>query len=154
MKVEIIDCDSYKVFINGECNKNINVYNKEELGKYVKDVILKLRKIYKIMLQGLYEVHVYVIGIIGIVLEINNIDSYLSKTVDLKIVMHNDEDVFIKVFRDELIEGYNNLNYYNNCFYFDAKKLKEEDIYKFIENIDFIYGEELSVLKGQWFSLT
>ncbi|MBQ7137063.1 MAG: hypothetical protein IJO43_03720 [Bacilli bacterium] len=154
MKVEIIDDDYYKVFINGLYTKEIDINNKDELGKYVKDIILKLRKIYNIILQGLYEVRVYYIRFIGIILEISNIDKYLSKTVDLKIIVHNDEEIFLKIFRYELINHYNHLKYYNNCFYFDINDLKEEDVYRLIESTNIVYGDELEELKPKWIELT
>jgi len=154
MKVEIIDDDYYKVFLNDLYTKKIDVSNKEELGKYIKELILKLRRIYNVVLQGLYEVRVYCIKFIGIILEIRNIDKYLSKTVDLKIIVHNDEEIFLKVFRYELIKNYNHLKYYNNCFYFDINDLEKEDIYKLIESSNIVYGDELEELKLKWISLT
>ena len=154
MRIEIIDDDNYKVFINDLYKERIDINNKDELGKYIKKIILKLKKIYNIMLQGLYEVHVYVIKSIGIILEINNIDSYLSRTVDLKIVVHNDEEMFLKVFRYELVERYNHLKYLNNYFYLDVNDLKECDIYNLIESSKIIYGDELIEAKKKWINLT
>jgi len=154
MRIEIIDDNNYKVFINDLYKEKIDINNKDELGKYIKKIILKLKKIYNIMLQGLYEVHVYIVKFIGIILEIKNIDSYLSKTVDLKIVVHNDEEMFLKVFRYESVEKYNHLKYLNNCFYLDVNELKECDVYNLIENSRLIYGDELIELKNKWINLT
>ena len=154
MRLEIIDNDNYKVFINNFYSEKIEIDNKEELGKYIKNIILKLKKIYNIILQGLYEIHVYVIDFIGIILEINNVDSYFSKTIDLKIIVHNDEDIYLKVFRDELVEKHDNLKYFNKYFYVNIKDIRESDIYKLIENYCIIYGEELDDIKTKWTNLT
>lgn len=154
MKVEIIDEDNYKIFINNDYKKDLDVDNKDELGKYIKQIILKIRKIYNVLLEGFYEVHVYVIKFIGIILEIKNIDSYLGKTVDLKIIVHNDEEVYLKVYRYELIESYHRLKYLNNYFYLDINDLLEEDVYKLIESSNIVYGSKLRELKSKWYSLT
>lgn len=154
MKFEIIDEDNYKIFINNEYKKNLDVDNKEELGKYIKSIILKIRKIYNVLLEGFYEVHVYVIKFIGIILEIRNIDSYLSKTIDLKIIVHNDEDIYLKVSRYELIKHYHHLKYLNNCFYLPIKNILKEDVYKLIESANIIYGSDLTEIKNEWHSLT
>ena len=154
MKLEIIDNDSYKIFINNlYCNK-VNINNKEELGKYIKDIILKVRKLYNVILHGLYEVHVYVVKFIGIILEIKNIDSYLSKTIDLKIIVHNDEEIYLQVYRYELIEKYNGIKYFNNYFFLNINELKKEDVYSIIESSKIIFGEDLLDIKKRWVSLT
>lgn len=154
MKLEIIDDNYYKVFINGAYDEQIDYNNKEELGKYIKNIILKLKKMYNIILQGLYEIHVYIIKFFGFVLEIKNIDNYFGKTVDLKIIVHSDEAIYLKVFRYELLEKYKNLKYFNGYFYLDIYEFEKEDIYKFLENSNIIYGDELNEIKCKWLSLT
>jgi hypothetical protein len=154
MRLEIIDDDNYKIFINNCYSEKIDVDNKEELGKYIKNIILKLKKMYNVTLQGLYEIHVYVVDLIGIILEINNMDNYFRKTIDLKIIVHSDEEIYLKVLRDELIEQYNDLKYFDKYFYLNVKELKEKDVYRLIENYNVVYGDELSIIKTKWTSLT
>lgn len=154
MRLEILDNDNYKIFINNFYTEKIDFGNKEELGKYIKNMILKLKKIYNIILQGLYEIHVYVIDFIGVILEINNINNYFSKTIDLKIIVHNDEEIYLKIFRDELISGYKNLKYFDKHFYLNIKELKEKFLYNLIEDYNIVYGEELRIIKNKWTNLT
>ena len=154
MKVEFIDNDSYKIFINSDYKKDLDLDNKEELGKFIKSVILKIRKFYNILLEGLYEVHVYVIKFIGTVLEIKNIDTYLSKNIDLKIVVHNDEEIYLKVFKYELIKDYKSIKYFNNFFYVNVNDMEEKEIYKLVENTSIIYGNDLEEIKSKWHCLT
>ena len=154
MRLEIIDNDNYKVFINYFYSEKIDIDNKEELGKYIKNIILKLKKLYNIVLQGLYEIHVYVVDFIGIILEINNVENYFSKTIDLKIIVHSDEEIYLKVLRDELICEYNDLKYFDKYFYLNIKDLKEKDIYKLVENYNIVYGKELIAIRNKWASLT
>lgn len=154
MKVEIIDDDNYRVFINSNYQSFLNIEDKDEIGKYIKQIILKMKKIYNILLEGFYEVHVYIVKFIGVILEIKNIDSYLSKSVDLKIIVHNDEEMFLKVLRYELIKDYSNLKYLNNYFYLDIDDILEKDIYNLIENSRIVYGNDLIEIKSKWLNLT
>ena len=154
MKLEIVDEDSYKIFINNNYDNSLHVNDKEDLGKFIKSIILKIRRIYNILLEGLYEVDVYIIKFIGIVLEIRNIDSYLSKSVDLKIIVHSDEDIYLKIYDYELLRKYHHLKYLNNYFYLNINNLLEKDVYGLVENYDIVYGEELDDLKKEWHSLT
>ena len=154
MKVEIVDEDSYKIFINNNYDTSLHAKDKEAMGKFIKSIILKIRKIYNILLEGLYEVNVYIIKFIGIVLEIKNIDRYLSKSVDLKIIVHSDEDIYLKVYDCDLINHYHHLKYLNNYFYLNINNLLEKDVYSLLENYDIVYGKELDDLKKEWHSLT
>lgn len=154
MRFETISNDNYKVYINNLYESNLNIENKEEVGKFIKDIILKIRKIYNVLLEGLYEVDVYVIRYLGIVLEIKNIDRYISKTVDLKIIIHNEDEVYLKISRFELLDEYHSLKYLNNNFYLNTSNLLEKDIYKLIENFEIVYGNELDEIKTNWCSLT
>lgn len=154
MRLDIIDDNSYKIFINSNYIKDIDVKNKDELGKIVKEIIIKIKNIYNIMLEGFYEVHVYPLKYLGIILEIRNIDNYLNRTVDLRIVVHNDEEIYINIYLLELIKNYKNIKYLNNSFYLNINDLKKEDIYTLIESSNIIYGEELSNIKSHWHNLT
>lgn len=154
MKFETISNDNYKVYINNLYESNLNIENKEEVGKFIKDIILKIRKIYNVLLEGLYEVDVYVIKYLGIVLEIKNIDRYISKTVDLKIIIRNEEEIYLKIPRFELLDEYHDLKYLNNNFYLNINSLLEKDIYKLLESFEIVYGSELEEIKTNWCSLT
>lgn len=154
MKIEMLDKDSYKIFVNNSYKDISNIEDKSELGKFIKSIILDIRKIYDILLEGLYEVHVYVIKFIGMILEVKNIDSYLSKTVDLKIIVHSEEDTYLKIKNYDLVNGYSNIKYFNNSFYINANQLLEKDIYSLIEDYKVIYGKDLKEMRSKWRSLT
>lgn len=154
MKLEILDEDSYKIFINDDYIKQIDINNKEDLSNNIKSIIVKIKKVYDIILEGFYEVHVYPINNIGLILEIKNIDSYLSKSIDLRIIVHNEEDMYIKLSRYELIKKYNNIKYLNNYFYLNVNEINKKDKYHLIEFANIIYGYDLLEVKRQWHNLT
>lgn len=154
MKLEILDEDSYKIFINDDYIKQIDINNKEDLSNNIKSIIVKIKKVYDIILEGFYEVHVYPINNIGLILEIKNIDSYLSKSIDLRIIVHNEEEMYIKFSRYELIKKYNNIKYLNNYFYLNVNEINKKDKYHLIEFANIIYGYDLLEVKRQWHNLT
>lgn len=154
MKLEILDEDSYKIFINDDYIKQIDINNKEDLSNNIKLIIVKIKKVYDIILEGFYEVHVYPINNIGLILEIKNIDSYLSKSIDLRIIVHNEEDMYIKLSRYELIQKYTNIKYLNNYFYLNVNEINKKDKYHLIEFVNIIYGDDLLEVKRQWHNLT
>lgn len=154
MKLEILDEDSYKIFINDDYIKQIDINNKEDLSNNIKSIIVKIKKVYDIILEGFYEVHVYPINNIGLILEIKNIDSYLSKNIDLRIIVHNEEEMYIKFSRYELIKKYNNIKYLNNYFYLNVNEINKKDKYHLIEFANIIYGDDLLEVKRQWHNLT
>ncbi len=154
MKLEFTDDDCYKVFINSAYIKDFDIDSNDDVGKYVKMIILKLRKLYGITLEGFYEVHVYYIKYIGMILDIKNIDTYYGKTIDLKIVVHNDEKYYLKIDQYDLIKKYKEANYFNNYFYLSTSLLQKKDILPLIENIEIVYGSSLNDLKNKWYHLT
>lgn len=154
MRLEVIENDDYRVYLNSLYIDDFDINNNSELGKYIKKIILKIRKIYNIVLEGFYEVHVYILKYLGLIVEIKNIDKYVSKTIDLKIIVHNDDEIYLKIDDYELIDNYDDLKYLDNYFYFNIDNLKKEDIFKIIEHYKVVCGEELIGLKHKWHSLT
>lgn len=154
MKLEILDDDYYKVYINSFYIDDFDINNNNELGKYIKQIIIKIRKIYDIILEGFYEVHVYVLKNLGIILEIKNIDRYVSKTIDLKIILHKDEEIYLELPDYEFVYNCKDLKYLNNNFYFNIDNLKDKDVFVVFEHYKIVYGEVLKQLKRNWVSLT
>lgn len=154
MRLEVIDNDDYKVYINSFYMDDFDINNNSELGKYINRIILKIRKIYSIVLEGFYEVHVYVLKYLGLIVEIKNIDRYVSKTIDLKIIVHNDEELYLQIDDYDLLDNYKDIKYLDNCFYFNINNLMEEDTFKFCEHYKVVCGEELTNIKHKWHSLT
>lgn len=153
MRFEKLDNDIYKVFINSFYLDDFDINDNSELGKYIKKIILKIRKIYNVILEGFYEVHVYILKNIGLILEIKNIDKYLSKTIDLKIIVHNDEEIYLKTDEYELLSKQENIKYLDDYFYIDINYMDENNYFKIIEYYEVIYGENLDILKKKWYEL-
>lgn len=146
MKFSIIDSNNFKIYINNEYEK-FNYENDDELYDSLKKILTNIRKKYAFNIYGYYEVDIYNLKEIATILyfQKKDEDSSLYKTVDLKIIKKEENDIYIK-FSDyffiqkkllKYIKKKNN-NFYINIKYFDAKKL-----INIIEHIDFIPKEML-----------
>lgn len=154
MKIELLEYDKYKIFINDAYLGKINIKDNTELGKYIKELVLKLKNIYDIVLTGFYNVDVYIIKNFGIIIEIENIDNYISKTIDLRIILHSNEDIYLKIKNDEIISKYREIKYLDQHYYLNVNDVLKKDINTFVEDYALVYGADLKRLKNNWHSLT
>ena len=93
MKLELLDEDSYKIFVNNSYIKEFNINNNEELSKYIKSIILKIRKIYDVILEGFYEV---AIEMYNRKIKFTNID--LEKSMDENFIVDKENNAIIPPF--------------------------------------------------------
>ena len=154
MKLELLESDKYKIFVNNSYLGDVNIKDSGELGQYIKTLILKIKKIYNVTLAGFYNVDVYIVRNFGIIIEIENIDKYINKTIDLRILIHSNEDVYLKIKSEEKLSKYREIKYLEQYYYLNVNSILKKDINKFIEDYEPIYGENLKILKNKWQSLT
>ncbi len=140
MKIKYVE-DGYYVFIVKE-KLPTSLENKEKLVEYIKEVIINLKAYYDITLQGFYKIYAYQ-SKYGLILRIICIEDLDFETIDLKIVIRHDIDIYLKT-DDYFIFQDKNL-FYEDYYY---KNIKEVDnIYKYIEYCD-IYLDEENKLKS------
>jgi len=154
MKIELLEHDKYKIFINDAYLGKINIKDNAELGKYIKELVLKLKNIYNIVLTGFYNVDVYIVKNFGIIIEIENVDNYISKTIDLRIILHSNEDIYLKIKNDEMISKYREIKYLEQYYYLNVNDVLKKDVNAFVEDYTIVYGADLKRLKNNWHSLT
>lgn len=144
MKFSIIDDNNFNIFVNNKY-LDFNSESENDLYNSLKKVLINVRKKYGINIYGFYEVDIYVIENIGTVLKFNkkDEDDFIYKTVDLKIIEHNNEDVYLKFEDYYLISNYSNIKFFNNSYYLKADIIKEEDINKLIEFFEVTIDDRL-----------
>ena len=71
MNIKFIDDLTFNVYVKKEKLKKINIKNKSELEKYIKEIIEVLKNIYNIRIEGFYDVNVYIDKHYGIILNFN-----------------------------------------------------------------------------------
>ena len=145
MKI-ISNGDKLSVFVIN--NKDIDLNN---LDMYMKELIIKLRRKYRKDIYGFYKVDVYVKDKIGMIIDFNleeEID-FFRDLVDLKVVVHEDADVFLK-FSDYFLFDKKKVYFFEGEYYVDIDDVSDKEFLEKFEFCDTVYGEELSDIKGNF----
>ena len=145
MKI-ISNSDKLSVFVIN--NKDIDLDN---LDMYMKELIIKLRRKYRKDIYGFYKVDVYVKDKIGMIIDFTleeEID-FFRDLVDLKVVVHEEADVFLK-FSDYFLFDKKKVYFFEGEDYVDIDDLSDEEFLEKLEFCKVIYGEELSDIKGNF----
>lgn len=111
----------------------------EKVNKEIKNIFIKLIKVYKLDLQGYLKVHVYCNKIYGYVLEIESLytDSDFE-AVDLKLVIYDNCEFYFKTDDYSMIESHDKIYYDGNSFYVNIAKL--DNLINYIEHGEIIYN--------------
>lgn len=145
MKI-ISNGDKLSVFVID--NKDIDLNN---LDMYMKELIIKLRRKYRKDIYGFYKVDVYVKDKIGMIIDFNleeEID-FFRDLVDLKVVVHEDADLFLK-FSDYFLFDKKKVYFFEGEYYVDIDDVSDKEFLEKFEFCDTVYGEELSDIKGNF----
>lgn len=145
MKI-ISNGDKLSVFVIN--NKDIDLNN---LDTYMKELIIKLRRKYRKDIYGFYKVDVYVKDKIGMIIDFNleeEID-FFRDLVDLKVVVHEEADVFLK-FSDYFLFDKKKVYFFEGEYYVDIDDVSDKEFLESLEFCKVIYGEELSDIKGNF----
>lgn len=145
MKI-ISNGDKLSVFVIN--NKDIDLNN---LDMYMKELIIKLRRKYRKDIYGFYKVDVYVKDKIGMIIDFNleeEID-FFRDLVDLKVVVHEDADVFLK-FSDYFLFDKKKVYFFEGEYYVDIDDVSDKEFLEKLEFCNLVYGEELSDIKGNF----
>ena len=145
MKI-ISNGDKLSVFVIN--NKDIDLNN---LDMYMKELIIKLRRKYRKDIYGFYKVDVYIKDKIGMIIDFNleeEID-FFRDLVDLKVVVHEEADVFLK-FSDYFLFDKKKVYFFEGEYYVDIDDVSNKEFLEKLEFCDTIYGEELSNIKDNF----
>ncbi len=140
MKIELIDKNSFFVFINRLYLKDCDFSSKEEITSVVKKLIFKLKD--RLHLRGFYKIKVYVHDKIGLFLDIIQLDdlSY-SGALELRIIVFFDCQFLFEVDDYFLIHQANKIWYLDNRYYCLVDDLLDS-FYSVLEFGRFLYGED------------
>jgi len=134
MKIEKISSTDYKVYIYSRS------FDENEITEDVRDVVLKLKR--KLKLRGFYKI-VVCLKELGMFLQIIKIeDSYYKDSLDLRIVLKDDIDIYFKSMDYFAIDDSEKIIYYDGYFY----ALVEDSFDKIIEKVefgDFVFGPDI-----------
>ncbi len=147
MKINIDD-NKIVIYINKK-NLKINYLNKQLLEDYVKDLILKIKKIYKVKIAGSYEVSIYENRFYGIIMEFVKIESldFFPDLIDLKLNILYDSDIYLELDDYFLIKKYKEVYYFKDKYYLSINNMLSKDRIILSEFCNYIYGNKLNFLK-------
>lgn len=149
-----IEEDNIVIFINQK-SINFNYRIKEKIEDYIKKLIIKIKKIYKIKISGSYEVLIYQNNNYGLIIEMNKIDDleFFPELIDLKINVYYDSEIFIEINDYFLISNYKNIYYYDDKYYINIKNISNKDQLCLSEFSNYIYGNSIKNIKKKFITI-
>lgn len=146
----VLEEDKIIIYLNKK-NCKINLSNKESFEKYIKDLVISIKKIYGYKISGSYNVNIYENKNLGLIIEFIKKESidFFPDLIDLKLNIFYDSEVFIKLDDYFLIKKYKNVYYDKNSFYINIDELIKKDLLILSEFGKFIYGKDLENIKDK-----
>lgn len=132
----------YKIFINKEITKVVDLNDRDSIIKCVKNILYKLKT--RLGLNGFYKIKVFPNDKIGLFLEVIKLDdSDYSNSLDLRVVVYMDDKFYFETDDYFVIEKYNDKRYLDGLFYCLVDDFFDETI-AMVEFGKFIYGKEVN----------
>lgn len=133
MKVDIKN-DNFIIYVN-KYLINYDMKNRKDIEENIKDLLIRIRKIYKIKLSGYYKIKVYQNDLYGLIFDCVKEDDldFFPDLCDLKINILYDSKILLE--SDDFFIFNNNKKTYKkgNKFYINIKDLNELEIIKLSE---------------------
>lgn len=133
MKVDIKN-ENFIIYVN-KYLINYDMKNKKDIEENIKDLLIRIRKIYKIKLSGYYKIKIYQNDLYGLIFECIKEDDldFFPDFCDLKINILYDSKILLE--SDDFFIFNNNKKTYKkgNKFYINIKDLNELEIIKLSE---------------------
>lgn len=133
MKVDIKN-DNFIIYVN-KYLINYDMKNRKDIEENIKDLLIRIRKIYKIKLSGYYKIKIYQNDLYGLIFECIKEDDldFFPDFCDLKVNILYDSKMLLE--SDDFFIFNNNKKTYKkgNKFYINIKDLNELEIIKLSE---------------------
>ena len=133
MKVDIKN-DNFIIYVN-KYLINYDMKNKKDIEENIKDLLIRIRKIYKIKLSGYYKIKIYQNDLYGLIFDCVKEDDldFFPDFCDLKVNILYDSKMLLE--SDDFFIFNNNKKTYKkgNKFYINIKDLNELEIIKLSE---------------------
>ena len=144
MSIKYIDELTFDIYIKKEFINNIDFNNKEELEKYLKKLFKILNNKYNIIIEGFYDITIYIDKYYGIILhlekELLDYYEYYKNQVDMRLITINTE--FMYLVNDiplNIIDKIKIENKDNNIYIKLTKELTHIEMMKLMEFSEIVY---------------
>ncbi len=148
MKI-ISDGNKLSVFIINKDNIDL-----DNINKYMKELILKLKRKYKKDISGFYDVDVYFNDKIGMIVDFVREEEldFFKDLVDLKVTVHEKSEVYFE-FYDYFLLNNKDIYFKDDMYYVSSENISNKDFLSICEFSKIIYGEELENIKNSLISV-
>lgn len=153
MKIVNLDENCMTIFLNKFYLKELNFDVKQDLENYFKQLFLKLKRYYNIIISGYYNIDVYIDNNYGLVMNLTKEDieyyDYFDNQIDMRISIKNCR--FLYAIDDPLcLKWLNNsdIYVYKDKFYLDFNdEISDAGMMCLLEFSEIIYDEQADVIR-------
>ena len=123
---------------------------KLSIDDYIKKIILKLKKKYKVDIFGIYEINVYKNKKIGMIIDFIKEDDFglFSDLLDFNINIIETSDIYLR-FNDYFLETKEKFYLLDDNYYINIDAISYHKFLNMLEFSSFIYGEEANNIKNK-----
>ena len=144
MKIKFIDDLTFNIYVSKEEISKIDIKNQEALEKYLKLIFNKIKNRYNIIVEGFYNVIIYIDKSFGIIFNLNKekLDyyDYFNGQIDLNITIKEVEFLYkIDNVSNSLLNKLELKQINNDIYYKINKELNNKEYMYLIEHIEKIY---------------
>lgn len=137
MKIERVTETDYKLYIYSK------ILDKDNFSEDIKSFLKKIQK--KLKLNGFYKV-VACFKSCGLFIILNKMeDSFYKNSLDLRVVIDDDLDVYFKTKDYFILEGLDKVRYFES-YYYGLVDNSFKKIFEKVEFGDFVFGYEITEL--------
>ena len=114
--------------------------SKESIASYAKTLVLRLKRIYGIVLQGFYQMKIFVNDFVGMFIELVKLDDFEFElmTIDLKVIIFFHQTFLLQCTDLDFLDRFSNV-YFMAPYYYGVLR-KDEFLLPDLEYGKLVYG--------------
>ena len=145
MNIKYIDELTFDIYIKNQLIENINFDNKEDIEKYLKKLFKILNQKYKIIIEGFYNITIYIDKYYGIVIHLEKEEleyyEYYKNQVDMRLItVHTDFMYLVNDIPKSIIDKIKIENKDNNIYIKIINKLNDLEMMELMEFSEIVYN--------------
>ena len=142
MKIDVHDND-ITIYIN-KVFIDFDIKEKQELERFIMNIVLKIKKKKNNKLSGFYKAFVYINNNYGIIIDLIKQDDLdlFPELIDLKLIIFYDSEIYLKTNDYFKVKDLNKYYKYSNNYYINISEINNNELLKLIEFSKIIYGNE------------
>ena len=145
MSIKYIDELTFDIYIKNKFIENIDFENKEDIEKYLKKLFKTLNQKYKIIIEGFYNITIYIDKYYGIVIHLEKEEleyyEYYKNQVDMRLItVHTDFMYLVNDLPKSIINKIKLQIKDNNIYIKIINKLNDLEMMELMEFSEIVYN--------------